>query len=102
MISHDGWMDSCRPIGRSTMMVRPKLPSAAPSDVGRVVGSQNVAGSECKSGNVAGRCGRMLGGCDRELFVGAGNVVWLPVLEDKSRTAVDIAQRATVHCLHRL
>ena len=71
---------------RSTMMVRPKLPSAAPSDVGRVVGSQNVAGSECKSGNVAGQCGRMLGGCERALFQDDGSVVWLPVLEDKSRT----------------
>ena len=65
------------------------------SDVGRVVGSQNVAGSECKSGNVAGRCGRMLGGCDRELFVGAGSVVWLPVLEDKSRTQKQDCRR---HC----
>ena len=55
-------------------------PSAVPLDVGRVVGS------ECKSGNVAGRCGRMLGGCERVLFVDVGGVVWLPVLEDKSRT----------------
>ena len=54
-------------------------PSAAPLDVGRVVGS------ECKSGNVAGRCGRMLG-CERVLFVDVGGVVRLPVLEDKSRT----------------
>ena len=54
--------------------------SAVPLDVGRVVGS------ECKSGNVAGRCGRMLGGCERVLFVDVGGVVRLPVLEDKSRT----------------
>ena len=50
-------------------------PSAAPSDVERVVGSV------CKSGNVAGQCGRMLGGCERALSSGVGSVVWLPVLE---------------------
>ena len=50
------------------------------NDVARVVGL------ECKSGNVAGRCGRMLGGCERVLFVDVGGVVRLPVLEDKSRT----------------
>ena len=55
-------------------------PSAAPLDVGRVVGS------ECKSGNVAGQCGRMVGGCGRALSSDAGSVVWLPVLEDKGRT----------------
>ena len=32
-LSHDGWMDSFRPIERSTTMVRPKMPSAAPSSV---------------------------------------------------------------------
>ena len=50
-------------------------PSAAPLDVGR------VGGSECKSGNVAGQCGSMLGGCERALSLGAGSVVWWPVLE---------------------
>ena len=86
MISH-GWMDSFRTITSSGAWHRSMLsgwrsaaPSAVPLDVGRVVGS------ECKSGNVAGRCGRMLGGCERVLFVDVGGVVWLPVLEDKSRT----------------
>ena len=44
-------------------------PSTAPSDVERVVGS------ECKSANVAGQCGRMLGGCERAFSLDVGSVV---------------------------
>ena len=81
-------------------------PSAAPSDV------EVVVGPECKSGNVAGHCRRTLlgyelGGC-------AGDLLWCwecgvvacgggAVLKGQnSSTAVDSAQRPTVHCLHRL
>ena len=82
-------------------------PSAAPSDV------EVVVGPECKSGNVAGHCRRTslgyeLGGCEQAISSGVGSVVWWPVrggavLEGQnSSTAVDSAQRPTVHCLHRL
>ena len=57
-------------------------PSAAPSDV------EVVVGPECKSGNVAGHCRRMLlgyelGGCEQAISSGVGSVVWWPVVEEQ-------------------
>jgi len=60
--------------------------------------------AERKSGEITGK--RSGGSGKVRVVLSDGSVVWLPVLEDKSRTksstAVDIDQRPTVHCLHRL
>ena len=60
--------------------------------------------AERKSGEITGK--RSGGSGKVRVVLSDGSVVWLPVLEDKSRTksstAVDIDQRPIVHCLHRL